>query len=107
MVRPGLAVFFAAFFSATATAQTTVFTGTVVDARTGQPLANVVISVDNPQLSIETDAVGHFELTVPAGQYVLTASFIGYALFRQEIAVISGENPPLLIRLSEGAGQFE
>ncbi len=107
MVRPALAVFFVAFFSATATAQTTVVTGTVVDARTGQALANVVISIDNPQLSIDTDAVGHFELTVPAGQHVLTASFVGYALFRQAVAVNPGENPPLLIRLSEGAGQFE
>src|SRR5262245_61488683 len=108
MVRAGLTAVFIAFFSVAAPAQQpAIVSGTVLDARSGQPLKDVVVSFGDPAMSATSDANGHFELTIGPGTYELTLSLVGYALHRQAVTVTSGENPPLSIRLSEGAGQFE
>jgi hypothetical protein len=108
MVRAGLTAVFTAFFSAAAHAQQpAIVAGTVLDARTGQPLRDVVVSFADSAVFATSDASGHFELMIVPGTYEVTLSLVGYALHRQPVTVTPGENPPLIIRLSEGAGQFE
>jgi TonB-dependent SusC/RagA subfamily outer membrane receptor len=70
----------------TAVAQTGTVAGTVTDAETGETLpgANVFIG----DIGTATNVEGEFTLTnVPAGTQTLTASFVGYFEFEEEIQV--------------------
>lgn len=83
----------------------TVVSGTVIDDRTEKPIKGVLVYVEQQPILAETDADGHFSLTVPPGQQTITASVIGYALLQTDVAV--GAAPiDLTIRLSEGAGAY-
>ncbi|HEX6464872.1 MAG TPA: TonB-dependent receptor [Vicinamibacterales bacterium] len=80
--------------------------GQVVDARTGTPLAQVLVSVEDAAKSALTGADGRFAIPdVPAGAHRLYVSVVGYALFRREIT-IGPDPPPLTIRLSEGTTAY-
>jgi hypothetical protein len=108
MVRAGLTAVFTAFFSVAAHAQQpTTVSGTVLDARTGQPLRDVVVSFADPAVFATSDANGRFEVMVVPGTYEVTLALVGYALYRQAVTITPGDNPQLIIHLSEGAGQFE
>jgi hypothetical protein len=82
-------------------------TGRVVDARTQQPLAHVLVQIDQHATSVETGRDGRFALDLPPGRYTLSASLIGYASVRQVVDVAAGASPDLIIELSEGAGIYE
>lgn len=88
-------------------AQTGTVAGHVVDARTDQPLAQVLVHVEDQPVFAETDANGQFRLDLPPGKYTLAASLIGYAVLRQAIAVSSTTSQEIIIELSEGAGRYE
>jgi hypothetical protein len=92
---------------ATTHAQLANVSGHVTDARTGRPLAGVVVAIEGQPLVVESDAEGRFSINVPFGQHVVTASLVGYAMVRQSIAVTDGSLAPLTIQLSEGAGAYE
>src|SRR5690349_22026463 len=79
--------------------------GTVVDARTGAPLAHVLVTVEGTALATHTDADGRFALAVAPGRRTLFVSVIGYALARRELTV---EAAPveLTIPLAEGTGTY-
>ncbi len=92
---------------AAALAQTAAISGRIVDARTGQPLARVLVHVEHQAAFAETDDTGGFTLSLPPGTYSITASLIGYAIVRQTVDVAAGVPRELVIELSEGAGSFE
>ncbi len=94
-------------WSAAALAQNATITGRIVDARTGQPLARVLVHVEHQAAFVETDGTGRFSLSLPAGTHTVTASLIGYAIVRQTVDITAGAPPELVIELSEGAGTFE
>jgi ferric enterobactin receptor len=80
--------------------------GTVVDARTGAPLEQVLVTIEDAGKSALTDAQGRFTIAgVPAGTHRLYVSVVGYALFRQDLTVAEGAQP-LTIRLSEGTTAY-
>jgi hypothetical protein len=106
MTRASLALALALCIAAPAAAQPAAVTGTVVDARTGQPLDGVVIAVENQSDFTETDTEGRFALTLTPGTYTITASLIGYAVQRLPLVVGADVPPPLALRLAEGAGSF-
>ena len=81
-------------------------TGVVIDSRTERPLRGVRVSVDNQPVSADTDLEGRFRLTAGVGRHVLVVSLVGYAIVRQALDITEGENAPLTIRLSEGAGEY-
>jgi hypothetical protein len=83
----------------------TVVSGTVIDDRTEKPIRGVLVYVEQQSILGETDADGHFSLTVPRGQHTITASVIGYALLQTDIDV-GAAAIDLTIRLSEGAGAY-
>jgi len=87
-------------------AQTVTLTGQVVDARTGAPLQQVLVSVEDAGKSGVTGSDGRFSLEgVSPGTHRVHVSVVGYALFRRDVTVGPGE-PPLVIRLSEGTTAF-
>src|SRR5918993_713793 len=51
--------------------------GQVIDARTKQPLADVLVHLDHHPTFVETDRDGRFTLELSPGQYALSASLIG------------------------------
>ena len=87
-----------------AEAQSTMITGVVVDARTGNPLSGVLVTVEDQRIFTDTDAQGRFSLNASSGTYTLTVSLVGYAFTRRQIAVGEAALEPLRIELSEGAG---
>jgi hypothetical protein len=53
-------------------------TGTVTDSATNNPIAGAAINVSPLGASTVTDASGHYTLTLPVGDYSVTASAFGY-----------------------------
>lgn len=73
-------------------AQKSTISGNVTDANTGNALigANVVIKGTN--LGAASGMDGFFKIpSVPAGTYLLRASFMGYKMLEQEVTVTSGQ----------------
>ena len=92
--------------------------GHVVDAETGEPVADVLVIAEdaNPRAGghagphrpgATTDGAGRFVLDdVPAGPYTLVASIVGYALARREVIVASGRTIELTLPLAAGTGAY-
>ena len=88
----------------------------MVDARTGAPLESVLVTLEaqaaaapgasHPKSQALTDAQGRFEIRgLTPGRYRLTASVVGYALYREDVTL--GSDPvSLAIRLSEGTTAY-
>jgi len=81
--------------------------GQVVDARTGTPLVDVRVRVDESAQAVVTGAEGRFELRqVPPGRHTLHLSVVGFILVRRDIEVAPGAVVELTIPLAEGAGTY-
>ena len=81
--------------------------GIVVEARTGQPLAAVLIRVQATGQQAISDGDGRFEIAdVPAGSQTLLVSVVGYGLARREIEVKSDEAVDVTLAVSEGASTY-
>ena len=62
--------------------------GLVRDARTQRPLTFASVFLANTTYGTATDSTGHFALNgVPAGQYELTVSHVGYVLYKQLVTL--------------------
>jgi hypothetical protein len=105
-MRMAIATVLIVLWSGASNAQVASITGLVTDARTGRPLAGVLVSVEGQTLAVETDAEGRFRLGVPPGRSVLTISLVGYAVVRHPLDVTDGNASTLSIQLSEGAGAY-
>lgn len=74
--------------AATASAQTGMIAGQVVDAQTGSPLDNVQVSVVGADIGALTDASGNFRISgVPAGPVEVRAQSIGFATVTRSVEV--------------------
>jgi hypothetical protein len=107
MSRAGLTLILITMCSLTSMAQTSGIAGIVIDNRTGQPLAGVIIAIKDQPLFVQSDADGRFRIDLPPGQYALTVTLVGYAIVSRTVDVAAGGTPDVTIRLSEGAGAFE
>ncbi len=78
--------------------------GEVLAAEDGAALQGVNVSLVGTMHGTATDAEGRFELrNVPADEYVLEVSSVGYATIRMPVAVQAGESVTLRIELQEVA----
>ena len=81
--------------------------GIVVEARTGQPLAAVLIRVQATGQQAISDGDGRFEIAdVPAGSQTLLVSVVGYGLTQRAIEVKSDEAVDVTLAVSEGASTY-
>jgi hypothetical protein len=81
--------------------------GTIVEARTGQALAAVLIRVQETGQQAISDGDGRFEIAdVPAGPQTLLVSVVGYGLVRRDLEVKSGEAVDITLAVSEGASTY-
>ncbi|HEX8694811.1 MAG TPA: TonB-dependent receptor [Longimicrobium sp.] len=82
--------------------------GTVVDAQTARPLADVAVTVVGTQRSTVTSAEGRYTLTqVPAGAHTVRASRPGYAPADQAVTVAAGQTATASFRLQTSAVQLQ
>ena len=83
---------FGIFSSITLLAQQTLIKGSVKDAVTLEPIADVSITIEETQQTTITDALGEFTFStnVPLGEQVLNLYKIGYVVKRYPIVVNQG-----------------
>ena len=81
--------------------------GRVVDADTGDALADVLVIAEDADQRATTDASGRFVLDdVPAGPRTLVVSRVGYALARRDVVVGPGQTLDVTLPLTSGAGAY-
>lgn len=61
--------------------------GVVTDANTGEKLIGANVYLTGTSWGAATDANGEYSITVDAGSYTITCSYIGYTKIEQEITV--------------------
>ena len=82
-------------------AQETQVRGSVVDARGGEALANVVIQLVGGPYRATTDDAGAFRISpVAPGDYVLNVSTVGYRLIKRSFHLNAGETKEFEVILS-------
>ncbi|MBS1613454.1 MAG: carboxypeptidase-like regulatory domain-containing protein, partial [Bacteroidetes bacterium] len=73
-------LFLFTFFSITATAQNFAISGTIRDGSNGEELLGASVAVKElPGTGAITNAYGFYSLTLPKGQYTITARYLGFA----------------------------
>src|SRR5262245_19427778 len=81
--------------------------GRVVEARTGTPLAAVLLQIANTRQRTLTDEEGRFTIEdVPAGPQTLVVSVVGFGLVRHDLVVAPGQTTELTIPVVEGASAY-
>jgi outer membrane receptor protein involved in Fe transport len=68
--------------------QTSTIMGTVIDAKTGEPVLAVTVTVEGTARAAHTDADGKYRIAgVPAGTYEVSARRLGYAKATRSVTV--------------------
>ncbi len=67
---------------------TAIVTGTIRNAKTGEPVINASVFIDNAVATV-TDAYGYYSLSVPAGKHTLNIMGIGMKDTKLQLAVYS------------------
>lgn len=85
--------------------QTGELTGTVTDARTGEPLIGATVILEGTTIGDATDANGRYLITrIPTKTYNITFSFVGYLpVTKFNIVIRSEGNIDLNVQLQEDA----
>jgi hypothetical protein len=87
--------------------QTGTITGTIVEARTGAPLAAVLVKVQSNGQQAFSDGDGKFAIKdVPIGTQTLLVSVVGYGLVRRDVTVGETEAVDITIPVNEGASTY-
>lgn len=82
-------------------------TGTIVEARTGAPLAAVLVKVQSTGQQAFSDADGRFEIVdVPKGAQALVISVVGYGLVRRDVTIAGETVDVATIPVAEGASTY-
>lgn len=77
-------------------------TGTVRDLASGEPMQGATIVLEGTRYGDAADQNGIFLIRrVPAGDYQMVVSFIGYDVHREDITIRSGERKEFAIDLNE------
>ncbi|MGI9090614.1 MAG: TonB-dependent receptor [Gemmatimonadaceae bacterium] len=72
--------------------QTTVISGTVTDAGTGEALQGASVSVIGTQLGAVTRADGHYRFSTSPGHFLLRARYLGYDVVSDSVVVAEGQS---------------
>ena len=87
--------------------QTGTIRGTIVEARSGAPLAAVLVKVQSTGQQSFSNAVGSFEIKdVPIGSQTLLVSVVGFGLVRRDVTVSGTDVVDVTIPVNEGASTY-
>lgn len=82
--------------------------GTVTTEGTDDPIAGVNIVIQGTTIGASTNATGEYIIrSVPAGNHVLEARFIGFEVIQKNIQVVSGETLTIDFELSESSLEMD
>lgn len=82
--------------------------GQVTDAETGDPLPGVNVVLEGTQRGAATSADGEYRIgNVEPGTYTLSASFVGYDAYTEEVEVQAGETTEADIEMVPSAVELE
>jgi TonB-dependent receptor len=83
-------------------------TGTVVDKTSGEKLLFANVQLEGTSLGASTDEEGGFVIRqVPAGDYTLLTTYIGYVKQTNSLRVVSGETLQITVELDYAAVESE
>jgi hypothetical protein len=93
MKRFLLFTFLGVFTAFTAIAQQAQIKGTVKDAASGEPIPNATVTLENTNVSVQTDGFGVFVLSddLPMGEHMLMLTKQGYITARYPVIINAGE----------------
>ncbi|HLK67452.1 MAG TPA: carboxypeptidase regulatory-like domain-containing protein [Bryobacteraceae bacterium] len=75
--------------------------GSVTDAHGGEALAGTQIQLAGTPYRVASDATGHFRMTgIPAGEYVLNVSTVGYHMERHVVRLSAGGSTDVSVVLT-------
>ena len=86
-------------------AQYVTLSGYVKDTANGEDLIGVSIYTTEPRYGTVTNAYGFYSLTLPAGTYEVTYSYLGYSTVRRMLNLTT--NRTLNVNLSEESQQLQ
>ncbi|MDR3094089.1 MAG: TonB-dependent receptor [Bacteroidales bacterium] len=94
-------------FSGIAAAEERKFTinGNITDGATGEDLIGATVYVKELKTGTSTNVYGFYSITLPAGDYHLVYSYVGYT--QREIPVKLEQNAKMDIALDEGSNELE
>ncbi len=76
--------------------------GTIKDAATGETLIGATVTIKElPQSGTATNSYGFYSLTVPAGDYMLLYTYIGYKTIIKQVSL--HQNPTINVALSSNS----
>ena len=82
--------------------------GFIRDAASGEPLAYANVFLDGTDLGAASNDRGYYYIGgVPAGDYRLVASYVGYGTLRQPVSVAAGAGTTLDLALRPGAVEVD
>lgn len=86
-----------------ATAQDATLQGTVTDASTREAIgfATVATTKGSKMAGVQTDFNGQYTLTLPAGSYTVSITYVGYTTLNQDVSLEAGQTLNLDIALKE------
>lgn len=94
------------FVSTDAFAQFTI-SGTVTDAVTSEPLFGASVFEANTETGTSTDLNGQYEFTLPAGEYTLRFSSIGYVTANIDVSGENGQTVEVNVSLQSSVANLE
>jgi hypothetical protein len=78
-----------------------VFSGTVTDDATGEPISGAFVTVVETGQEVSTNAAGFYRVTVTGGSYRLEFEAAGYAPAFREVTVANGQELTVNVELDE------
>ncbi len=93
------------FFAGAATAQNVTLSGYLNDAANGEALIGATVYIEELRQGTATNTYGFYSLTIPAGDYTLQISIIGYETIKQDIAATASQT--ISLALNESFEQLE
>lgn len=83
-------------------------TGRVTDARNGDPLTGATIYIESISRGTLPDDDGYYKLEgIPAGEYTIVASFLGYRRITRDITIVAGEELVLNFELQPSSATLQ
>jgi len=85
-----------------------VITGTVVDAKTKQPVRGAMVALDDARTGVTTDEAGAFRISgVSAGAHALHVRKLSYGKRTQAVTVVDGEQASVTIALTPSVNALD